>query len=91
MRADMSWQEIIFTTFGGLRGAVSLILAQAVVTEQAPNPTLQNQKVTAQVNPLHVAGTSPPIICHCPGDAGADCHRLRSISILPDACFGWEP
>ena len=49
LRADMSWPEIIFTTFGGLRGAVSLILAQAVVTEQAPNPTLQNQKVTAQV------------------------------------------
>ena len=47
----MSWPEIFFTTFGGLRGAVSLILAQAVVTEQAPNPTLQNQKVTAQVRP----------------------------------------
>ena len=49
-RADMDWREIVFTTFGGLRGAVSLILAQAVVTEQAPNPTLQNQKVTAQVS-----------------------------------------
>jgi NhaP-type Na+/H+ or K+/H+ antiporter len=47
--AEMSWPEIVFATVGGLRGAVSLILTQAVVTEQAPNPSLENQKVTAQV------------------------------------------
>lgn len=45
----MTWNEITFATFGGLRGAVSLILAQVVVTEQAPHSDLQNRKVTAQV------------------------------------------
>ena len=49
LRAAMSWDEITFATFGGLRGAVSLILAQVVVTEQAPHSDLQNRKVTAQV------------------------------------------
>jgi len=48
MLAAMTWNEITFTTFGGLRGAVSLILAQVVVTEQAPHSDLQNRKVTAQ-------------------------------------------
>jgi NhaP-type Na+/H+ and K+/H+ antiporter len=43
----MSPQEVIFTTMGGLRGAVSLILAQMVVTEQ--NPKSENQRVTAEV------------------------------------------
>ena len=47
--AAMTWNEITFATFGGLRGAVSLILAQVVVTEQAPHSDLQNRKVTAQV------------------------------------------
>ncbi len=45
----MSWAEIVFATIGGLRGAVSLILAQVVVTEQNPDPTLQDRKVTAEV------------------------------------------
>lgn len=49
LHAAMSWDEITFATFGGLRGAVSLILAQVVVTEQAPHSDLQNRKVTAQV------------------------------------------
>lgn len=44
--------EILFTTIGGLRGAVSLILTQVVVTEQNPDPTLANRKVTAEVRPL---------------------------------------
>ncbi len=50
----MTWGEITFTTFGGLRGAVSLILAQVVVTEQSPKSDLQNRKVTAQVSGLHI-------------------------------------
>ena len=50
--AAMTWGEITFTTFGGLRGAVSLILAQVVVTEQSPNSDLRNRKVTAQVSSL---------------------------------------
>ena len=49
----MSWGEITFTTFGGLRGAVSLILAQVVVTEQSPHSDLRNRKVTAQVSGTH--------------------------------------
>jgi NhaP-type Na+/H+ or K+/H+ antiporter len=43
----MTVTEVIFATVGGLRGAVSLILAQMVVTEQ--NPRSENQKVTAEV------------------------------------------
>ena len=45
----MSLTEMIFSTLGGLRGAVSLILAQMVVTEN-PNPgDLDTKRVTAQV------------------------------------------
>ena len=46
----MKWPEIFFATFGGLRGAVSLILAQVVVTEQNPNADSGDRKVTAQVS-----------------------------------------
>ena len=46
-RAAMSWSEIIFTTVGGLRGAISLILVQQVVTESTPGQ--EGQKVTAEV------------------------------------------
>lgn len=46
----MSWAEIVFATIGGLRGAVSLILAQVVVTEQNPDPSMQDRKVTAEVS-----------------------------------------
>jgi hypothetical protein len=50
--AEMSLAEIVFATIGGLRGAVSLILAQVVVTEQNPDPTLESRKVTAEVPTL---------------------------------------
>ena len=43
----MSCSEIIFTTVGGLRGAISLILVQQVVTESSPGQ--EDQKVTAEV------------------------------------------
>ena len=33
LRGDMTWREIIFATAAGLRGSVSLILAQAVATD----------------------------------------------------------
>lgn len=46
-RAAMSCSEIIFTTVGGLRGAISLILVQQVVTESSPGQ--EDQKVTAEV------------------------------------------
>lgn len=48
----MSAGEIIFSTIGGLRGAVSLILAQMLVTQSTPNPVEQKdqQRVQAQVN-----------------------------------------
>ncbi len=47
--AEMTMSEILFATIGGLRGAVSLILTQVVVTEQNPDPTLANRAVTAEV------------------------------------------
>ena len=42
--------EVIFTTFGGLRGAVSLILAQAAVAEDK-DAGVKAQRITAQVSP----------------------------------------
>ena len=42
--------EILFSTIGGLRGAVSLILAQIMVTQFEPNPEEKgSQEVQAQV------------------------------------------
>ncbi|KAK9840543.1 hypothetical protein WJX81_000451 [Elliptochloris bilobata] len=53
----MSWSEIIFTTVGGLRGAISLILVQQVVTESAPGQ--EDQKVTAEL----AMWTSGVVVC----------------------------
>ncbi len=66
MLAAMTWGEITFTTFGGLRGAVSLILAQVVVTEQSPKSDLQNRKVTAQVSGMQICRciVIDPFACH---------------------------
>ena len=36
---DITWRELLFATAAGLRGSVSLILAQAVVTDQAAGPS----------------------------------------------------
>lgn len=41
--------EVIFTTMGGLRGAVSLILAQAAVAEDK-DAGVKAQRITAQVS-----------------------------------------
>ena len=57
-RAAMSWSEIIFTTVGGLRGAISLILVQQVVTESTPGQ--EGQKVTAEVGSCPA---SHPLCC----------------------------
>lgn len=50
---------ILFTTFGGLRGAVSLILAQMLVTQQdrlqKSGDMLQTAQVTCQATVGHVA------------------------------------
>ena len=46
--ADFSAAEVIFATIGGLRGAISLILAQMVVTEQGPEHK-KGQRITAEV------------------------------------------
>ncbi|EIE21844.1 hypothetical protein COCSUDRAFT_56295 [Coccomyxa subellipsoidea C-169] len=48
-KSEMTMSEILFATIGGLRGAVSLILTQVVVTEQNPDPTLANRAVTAEL------------------------------------------
>ena len=48
--SKLSPGEVVFATIGGLRGAISLILAQMVVTEQNPDPNNpEQQRVTAQV------------------------------------------
>lgn len=50
----MSAGEILFSTVGGLRGAISLILAQMLVTQSHPNPEQKDQqRVQAQVRPLN--------------------------------------
>ena len=48
--AHLEMPEVIFTTFGGLRGAVSLILAQAAVAEDK-DAGVKAQRITAQVSP----------------------------------------
>ena len=46
----MSFGEIAFTTVGGLRGAISLILAQILVQQAAPATLKKDEaRVTAQV------------------------------------------
>lgn len=39
---DISWRELLFATAAGLRGSVSLILAQAVVTDELAGRTGDN-------------------------------------------------
>ena len=39
---DISWRELVFATAAGLRGSVSLILAQAVVTDELAGRTGDN-------------------------------------------------
>ena len=51
MDAAFSAAEVIFATIGGLRGAISLILAQAVITEQAPERG-EDKHINAEVLPL---------------------------------------
>ena len=48
--AHLEMPEVIFTTMGGLRGAVSLILAQAAVAEDK-DAGVKAQRITAQVRP----------------------------------------
>ena len=48
--AHLEMPEVIFTTMGGLRGAVSLILAQAAVAEDK-DAGVKAQRITAQVSP----------------------------------------
>lgn len=36
---DITWRELVFATAAGLRGSVSLILAQAVVTDESAGPS----------------------------------------------------
>ena len=50
--SHMSLGEVVFATVGGLRGAISLVLAQVLVTQANPNPEQKDQqRVTAQVPP----------------------------------------
>jgi len=41
----LSWQEILFITVGGLRGGLSLVLAQAVAAGQADTAITDQQRV----------------------------------------------
>lgn len=40
---DLTWRELLFATSAGLRGSVSLILAQAVVTDAQAGSTGNNE------------------------------------------------
>lgn len=53
--ADFSTAEVVFSSIGGLRGAISLILAQMVVTEHRPGESGSNGRVLAQVSGLRLA------------------------------------
>ncbi len=55
-RAGMSWGVVGFTTLVGLRGAVSLILAQILVLDQE-RKLLSNRRITAEARPVPL---SPP-------------------------------
>ena len=57
LHTDLSSAEVVFSAIGGLRGAISLILAQMVVTEHRPGEASQNSRVIAQV-PLAPCSTS---------------------------------
>lgn len=46
--SGMSWGVVLFTTFGGLRGAVSLILAQILVLDQEKK-VLSSRHITAEI------------------------------------------
>ena len=53
--SHMSPGEVVFATVGGLRGAISLVLAQVLVTQANPNPEQKDQqRVTAQVRPQNL-------------------------------------
>ena len=41
----LSWREILFITVGGLRGGLSLVLAQAVAAGQANTAITDQQRV----------------------------------------------
>ena len=56
----MSWGTVLFTTFGGLRGAVSLILAQILVLDQEKK-VLSSRHITAEV--CHHAKPDAPCLC----------------------------
>lgn len=58
--SHMSAGEILFSTVGGLRGAISLILAQMLVTQSHPNAEQKlQQRVQAQVCVLTFARKVP--------------------------------
>lgn len=52
-RQDLSYKEILFATVAGLRGSVSLILAQAVVVDPATRATTTDDVQTI---------VSPPVL-----------------------------
>ena len=68
--SHMSLGEVVFATVGGLRGAISLVLAQVLVTQANPNPEQKDQqRVTAQVRPqsprpLDSMDQQPSVLVH---------------------------
>lgn len=56
---DVSWRELVFATVGGLRGSVSLILAQAVVTDAQTGRSGPNQAHSVPVPLSHTSAQCP--------------------------------
>ena len=58
----MSWGVVLFTTFGGLRGAVSLILAQILVLDQEKK-VLSSRHITAEARSAATRCTKLAVMC----------------------------
>ncbi len=77
-RQDLSYKEILFATVAGLRGSVSLILAQAVVVD----PATRADDVQSIVSPL-IPCNHLVVHASCPA-----CSPLLSADLLEGACEG---
>ena len=64
MPAGFDMGSFVFSTFAGLRGAVSLILAQQLVLDQGQYP--HEARVIAEVDPASIVAESARVPCKYP-------------------------
>lgn len=78
----MSWGVVLFTTFGGLRGAVSLILAQILVLDQEKK-VLSSRHITAEARSASTHSTRLCVMYKLPAAGG----HLACLEGMPaDPC-----